>query len=1101
MLTFHADSLRSPGQPASSSVPIPLGRTRLLHLGISAFLAFLLSACSGSSDPAIVGESPTSQPRGTLLVEPASFTLSEGATISLRAKLGSQAIGASQLTWSVSPSTVAFIDAQGTLTAIRHGEATITARYSSLQATAHGTVWPIPRSIEALSSISLAGIVGRPLSDGVQVKAISSEGVPVPGVEVTFEVISGNGILSQSARTTGSDGVARVEWTMGTVPGQQQVRARAGQLGELTFGAEVAPDYATATVEIVAGDGQASQVFTFLPEPLQVRVVDQFGNVLPGLAVEWGFSDGGGSNGASGSPGSASPSVTTTTGAQGTTEVFWKLGTQAGVQEALCTPARAASNGPVSIGGGPSGAPPAHANPKGKKFVADASPDAADSVSVTPDGSLTVVEATEQFSASLVDQYGNTVSGGSFVWTTDASGVVAVDNKGLAYGLKVGKAEVYAEDSGSKLKGSAWVNVESRAASAVQKGSGDGQKGMVNTPLPNPVAVRVVDQVGSPVAGVSVRWSVVGGAGLTAGAESSPSASAGGPDAAQTLTNSDGVAQTTWTLGTQAGQQRLEASVEGFSPLGFTAEATPGAVASITVTPAAVEMEIDESQQFSATAKDEFGNTVTGATLTWSSSNTAVASVSSAGLASAVAAGSAEIRATSGSVSGTAAVTVKAVDNGAQVASVTISPAEVDLVALEEKAQLTAVAEDSFGNPIQDPTLDATIEWQSLNPSIATVDQMGMVTAKAVGLALIVASASCCDVADTVDVRVTQVPAEVVVSPSSYTLAEGESYQLSGVVKDAMGYAIPGSQVTWSSGNPSIATVNDTGHVTGQSAGTTEIRGVHEGLGGEASVAITENSRSGRYPNEPAGFVRWVEHDMTTLPYGPLSGAGYASTDYGDNYTLIADPERPVGSGDVLRIRYPEGHSDGNSPGRFFAYDQRTVDERTILREWYVSLWVKLEGEDWEWPPNELKLWYNGVGNIGEASKGGAHGFNSPGALAISDRVQPRIVWRKTRTSLSSAENGTIAQEKVGQWLHFEFLGEISTPDVADARYQVWINGTQLNDRYVQNQSLIDGPWTTGFYEFHWAPVWGGKCYSPGCPKTRDDYMRIANLYISGIPQ
>jgi hypothetical protein len=76
-----------------------------------------------------------------------------------------------------------------------------------------------------------------------------------------------------------------------------------------------------------------------------------------------------------------------------------------------------------------------------------------------------------------VDQYGNVVEGGSFVWTTDGSGVVAVDNTGLAYGLKVGKGEVYAEDTGSKLKGSAWVKVESRAASAVQKGSGDGQKG------------------------------------------------------------------------------------------------------------------------------------------------------------------------------------------------------------------------------------------------------------------------------------------------------------------------------------------------------------------------------------------------------------------------------------------------------------------------------------------------------------------------------------------------------------------------------------------------------------------------------------------------
>jgi len=836
MLTFHADSFTSAGQPATSNGPTPLRRSRLLPFGISAFLVFLLSACSGGSDPAIVGESPTSQPKGTLQVEPASFTLSEGGTISLRAKLGSQTVGASQLTWSVSPSTVATIDAYGVLTALKHGEATVTARYSSLQATSQATVWAIPRTIEALTSTTLAGIVGRSLSDGLRVRALSSEGVPVPGVDVTFEVLSGNGSLSHAVRATGTDGVARVDWTMGTVPGQQQVRARAGQLGELTFGAEVAPDYATAEVRILAGDGQAAQVVTFLPEPLRVQVVDRFGNMLPGLAVEWGFSAGGGSNGASGSPGSTSPLVTTTTDAQGRTEVFWKLGTQAGIQQALCAPAAGASGSPGSIGGGPSGAPPSHANPKGKKFVADAFPDAADSVQVTPDESVTVVEATQQLAASLVDQYGNPVKGGSFAWTTDQSGVVAVDNTGAAYGLKQGKAQVFAEDAVTLLRGSAWVTVEVRAASAVQRSAGDAQKGVVGTQLANPVAVRVVDQLGSPVVGVSVSWSVSGGPAAISGMGAPSASSAGEPGSTSTLTNSDGIAATTWTLGTTAGKQTMQASVNGLSPLAFTAEASPGPVATAAVTPASAELEVGESLQFSATAMDEFGNTVTGPTFTWSSSSTAATTISNAGLATAVAEGSAEIRATSGSVSGSAQVNVKAVGTGSPVASVIISPSAVTLEALEEKAQLTAVAEDSFGNQVPGDT----IAWRSLDSSVAAVDQMGMVTAKAVGLALVVASASTCDLADTVEVKVTQVPTEVMISPSSRTLAEGESYQFSGVVKDAMGYVIPGLEVTWSSGNPSVATVDGSGTVKGLDGGTAQITGVHGSLGDLAAVTVTE---------------------------------------------------------------------------------------------------------------------------------------------------------------------------------------------------------------------------------------------------------------------
>jgi hypothetical protein len=122
----------------------------------------------------------------------------------------------------------------------------------------------------------------------------------------------------------------------GPPPDQQQVRARSGQLGEVTFGAEVVADYATAEVRIVAGDEQEAPVVTFLPEPLKIQVVDRFGNILPGLGVDWGFTHGGGSNGPSGSPGSTSTLLTTTTDNQGMTRVFWRLGTEAGLQRALC---------------------------------------------------------------------------------------------------------------------------------------------------------------------------------------------------------------------------------------------------------------------------------------------------------------------------------------------------------------------------------------------------------------------------------------------------------------------------------------------------------------------------------------------------------------------------------------------------------------------------------------------------------------------------------------------------------------------------------------------------------------------------------------------
>ena len=317
MFMFKTDSVSNTGHVAvTSSGPIPSGRKRLLPLRIPALLVFLLAACSGGSDPVIVGESPVTQPRGSLIVEPASFILSEGETVSLAAKLGTTPVGASQLSWSVSPASLASVDAYGTLTANKHGEATVTARYSSLKATSQATIWAIPNGIEAASAKSLAGTVGRSLSDSVAVRAVSSDGTPVPGVDVLFEIQSGEGTLSHTTKTTGLDGIARIDWVLGTEAGAQGLRAHASQLGELSFSVQAAPDFDSVTVEILGGDEQEAEVATFLPEALRAKVTDQYGNPLPGLAMEWVFSHGGGAYGSNGGPDSASPVVPSVTDAE-----------------------------------------------------------------------------------------------------------------------------------------------------------------------------------------------------------------------------------------------------------------------------------------------------------------------------------------------------------------------------------------------------------------------------------------------------------------------------------------------------------------------------------------------------------------------------------------------------------------------------------------------------------------------------------------------------------------------------------------------------------------------------------------------------------------
>jgi len=82
------------------------------------------------------------------------------------------------------------------------------------------------------------------------------------------------------------------------------------------------------------------------------------------------------------------------------------------------------------------------------------------------------------------------------------------------------------------------------------------------------------------------------------------------------------------------------------------------AVATVTVTPASTSVQAGQTVQLTATVRDANGNILTGRTVTWSSNNTTVASVSGTGLVTAKVAGSATITATSEGQSGTAAVTV-----------------------------------------------------------------------------------------------------------------------------------------------------------------------------------------------------------------------------------------------------------------------------------------------------------------------------------------------------------------------------------------------------------------------------------------------------------
>lgn len=194
--------------------------------------------------------------------------------------------------------------------------------------------------------------------------------------------------------------------------------------------------------------------------------------------------------------------------------------------------------------------------------------------------------------------------------------------------------------------------------------------------------------------------------------------------------------------------------------------------------------------------------------LSWSSSDPNVASVDSAtGVITALKAGTATITAaaTDGSnVKAECKVTVII-----PVTSVTMSRSSLRIYEGGSYSLSAAVSPDN--------ATDKTLSWSSSDPSIASVDKDGKVTAHKAGTAIIYAAATDgsgvkaeCTV--TVDVPVSS----VTMSRTSLRIYEGRGYTLSATV---MPDNAADKGIVWSSSDPSVASVDQDGRVTAHKRG------------------------------------------------------------------------------------------------------------------------------------------------------------------------------------------------------------------------------------------------------------------------------------------
>lgn len=190
----------------------------------------------------------------------------------------------------------------------------------------------------------------------------------------------------------------------------------------------------------------------------------------------------------------------------------------------------------------------------------------------------------------------------------------------------------------------------------------------------------------------------------------------------------------------------------------------------------------------------------------WTSSDNSVASVDQKGTVTAVAVGEATITASAGGFSATCSVNVSV-----PVTSISL---DANLLYLTKGSVAVLKAKVSPAD-----ATDKTVQWSSDNPSVATVDQNGRITAVDEGNAVITASAGGFSASCSVYCLVIPVSA-VVLDKTSLTLARETSETLKATVwpRDASD-----KTVKWSSDKPSVATVDQNGQVTAVNSGDATI--------------------------------------------------------------------------------------------------------------------------------------------------------------------------------------------------------------------------------------------------------------------------------------
>ena len=228
-------------------------------------------------------------------------------------------------------------------------------------------------------------------------------------------------------------------------------------------------------------------------------------------------------------------------------------------------------------------------------------------------------------------------------------------------------------------------------------------------------------------------------------------------------------------------------------------------VKSVALSKYTLSLEAGQSEMLTATITPK---DATDQSITWKSSNENVATVTADGQVHAVHGGSCSITCTSNSGSKTVSCAVTVIEH---VSGVSFPQAQESMYVTETRTLKPVIRPETAS--------DHSMQWTSSDPSIATVNAAGTVTAVKAGSAIISVVTKDGGFSDTCTVNV--VPKVNVtgidIANKAVTLAQGMTY---GINAEVFPHHASNQQIKWSTNAPKVATVNEDGVVTAVSAGT-----------------------------------------------------------------------------------------------------------------------------------------------------------------------------------------------------------------------------------------------------------------------------------------